>query len=199
MKVMHTGVKRLDGRQRSLDMESIINYYLDKSVDRRTLDCAEFHSHGDLFGYFLPEWQREFCWTEDQQIRFIESCYLGYSLGSIVVNGGEKAWFTKYDKLLLDGQQRLTTIKNYLDNKFPVFGCYFEEVWNGQAIYPEGWYTWQHPGESKKQLTPRNHLFQISIPMIEISSVDDDELKEIYIRMNFGGTSHTESDLKKVK
>ena len=40
-----------------------------------------------MLGKFpLPPWQRDSVWTLNQKVSFIESVYLGYDLGSIVIN-----------------------------------------------------------------------------------------------------------------
>ncbi|MBM08483.1 MAG: hypothetical protein CMF69_02740 [Magnetovibrio sp.] len=60
-----------------------------------------------------PEWQRKFVWDRDQQKCLIDTINKQMPLPSIFV------WEKDDDhKLVVDGQQRLTTLKNFHENKF---------------------------------------------------------------------------------
>ena len=60
------------------------------------------------------EYQRSFVWKPKQKRALIDSISKGYSIGVIVI------WKTKKDQLeVLDGQQRIRTIIEYLSNQFP--------------------------------------------------------------------------------
>ena len=73
-----------------------------------------------VLGFRLPDWQREHVWTEAQNIRFIESVYMGASIGSFMLNCTEAL---DHDLILLDGQQRLTAIELYVGDAFPIPGA----------------------------------------------------------------------------
>jgi hypothetical protein len=69
--------------------------------------------------YFLPEFQRGFRWTSDQIKKFFQSLYRRYPTGSFLVwksenppkvRGTTKSERGNFTKLILDGQQRLTTL-----------------------------------------------------------------------------------------
>ncbi|WP_220746863.1 DUF262 domain-containing protein, partial [Shewanella colwelliana] len=66
-----------------------------------------------------PDFQRKFVWTHEHQEQFIETILKGFPFPEVYTCDGE----TNVAKMLtvknvIDGQQRLTTIKNYLDNEF---------------------------------------------------------------------------------
>jgi hypothetical protein len=66
-----------------------------------------------------PDFQRKFVWTQEHQEDFIDTILHGYPFPEIYVCQGE----TDTKKLrttqkVIDGQQRLTTIKNYIDHEF---------------------------------------------------------------------------------
>src|ERR1700730_7182068 len=67
--------------------------------------------------FIVPTFQRGLVWTEAQQVRLIESIYIGMPIGSLVWNQ------TSHDNLcdgwLLDGQQRMTAILGYVSGKLP--------------------------------------------------------------------------------
>jgi hypothetical protein len=66
-----------------------------------------------------PDFQRKFVWTHEHQEQFLDTIINGYPFPEIYVCQGE----TDTRKLrttqkVIDGQQRLTTIKNYIENNF---------------------------------------------------------------------------------
>lgn len=126
-----------------------------------------------LMGFILPPFQRPLVWTDEQKIRFIESIWLGYHIGTYVVNSHK--WIDKdtphpYDYLLLDGQQRIATIRDYVNDEFPVFGYLYSEL------------TIVDVRKFKSTVFIRS----------TVNLKTDEELRELYNRLNFGGTAHTE-------
>ncbi|WP_206080258.1 DUF262 domain-containing protein [Pacificoceanicola onchidii] len=63
-----------------------------------------------------PEFQRRNVWPPKAKISFIESLFLGIPIPQILLSasGGSSRSF-----LVLDGKQRLLTIKEFIDGKFP--------------------------------------------------------------------------------
>lgn len=63
-----------------------------------------------------PEFQRRNVWSPNAKISFIESLFLGIPIPQILLSasGGSSKSF-----LVLDGKQRLLTIKEFIDGKFP--------------------------------------------------------------------------------
>lgn len=137
----------------------------------------DFPGSRHVMGYRLPNWQRPAVWTEAQQARFIESCYLGLDIGRFVVTQANFDGFQgPLDNLLLDGQQRLTAIEAYLADQFPVYG-----------------YRWSELGEIDRRLFHRQILPTITICTDQPWNgevVDEAFLRDLYIRMNYGGTAH---------
>ncbi|WP_198014640.1 DUF262 domain-containing protein [Salipiger mucosus] len=121
-----------------------------------------------VMGLKLPTWQRPLVWTEEQNIRFLESLWLGLPVGTysynMVLDGGA------LDGLLIDGQQRLNAIQRYLEDAFPVFGHRWSEVTKVDQ-----------------------RLFKLTaFPSYCTQSSDEQYLRDYYNRMNFGGVAHTE-------
>ena len=87
----------------------------------------------ELGSIALPEFQRGYVWNRDQVVRLMESLYRGHPVGSLLV------WVTSTDvaeasktrgdgklpagpvKLLLDGQQRMTTLYGIIRGRPPKF------------------------------------------------------------------------------
>lgn len=83
--------------------------------------------HGALI---LPEFQRGYVWSRDQVRSFLNSLYRGYPTGSFLiwktptppkVRGDEPSDDSKSYRLILDGQQRLTSIYVLVEGEPPPF------------------------------------------------------------------------------
>jgi uncharacterized protein with ParB-like and HNH nuclease domain len=107
-----------------------------------------------------PEYQRDFCWTQEQQIKLIDSIYRGIPLPSVFIREVQLKSKTMYE--VIDGQQRLTTILNYI---------------NGVFVYPE------YPYSEK-------FLSRAVLLTYQMHNLDDAEVIELYNRLNFAGTPH---------
>lgn len=66
-----------------------------------------------------PDFQRKFVWTQEHQEEFIETILGGFPFPEIYVcEGSLDTKKLKTTQHVIDGQQRLTTIKNYIENDF---------------------------------------------------------------------------------
>lgn len=136
----------------------------EKSHDNR-------HGYREVMGYFLPPWQRGLVWSTDQKIKLIESLWLGLNIGTYTFNRGELG--SRFDNLLIDGQQRLWSLQCYLSDEFPVFG-----------------YRWSEITEVDRRVFEYSRHFHCFITKSE----DEAYLRSYYNRMNFGGTAHKEDE-----
>lgn len=137
----------------------------------------EHHEPGTwLLGHILPPFQRPVVWTEPQMIRFIESAWLGLHLGVYVYNDASDfaklgSRRPKTDLWLIDGQQRLTALERYFRCQFPVFG-----------------HLWTDLGREEQ----RRLLRSVTFAGAAVKSNDEAMLRELYDRLNFGGTPHSQ-------
>lgn len=125
-------------------------------------------------GFPIPEFQRESAWTTLQKIKFIESAWLELPLGSFTHQAfscDDNCEGVNYSGILIDGQQRLSAIQDYLEDKFKVFNLFYSEL----------------------NRFERRRFSSISFPHFETSIDNLDEIKELYNRLSLGGTSHTEA------
>ena len=66
-----------------------------------------------------PDFQRKFVWTHEHQEQFIDTILHGYPFPEIYVcRGSIDTKRLRTTQKVIDGQQRLTTIKNYIENTF---------------------------------------------------------------------------------
>ncbi len=129
-----------------------------------------------LMNLTLPPWQRPEVWSADQKRRFVEGIWLGLGTGYYVVHASDwdEAGRPKpMSGWLLDGQQRISALRDFLSGEMVIFG----DVRFTEMSVPD-------------QLRFKRRPF----PCHELDYTDnEDTLKELYDRLNFGGTPHTEA------
>ena len=138
--------------------------------------CEAVPTERQLMNLTLPPWQRPEVWSESQKRRFVESVFLGLGTGSYVVHASD--WddagrLKPMSGWLLDGQQRISALRDFIAGNLVVF-C---DVRFTEISVPD-------------QLRFKRRPF----PCHELEYTDnEDTLKELYDRLNFGGTPHTEA------
>lgn len=161
-------------RPMSMSSSVMASIYGDRSMSRDEIDrlCERSPGQFEWLGAFvLPPFQRPPVWTLEQNVKLIESIWLGYDIGryTIIDTWGR---YNKWSDCLIDGQQRIRAIISYRNDEFPVFGCRFSEL-----SLPES-------REFDNTVFPRA---AVSNEMTEA------EYRDIYNRLNYGGTIHTEA------
>lgn len=160
-----------------------------RNIEDLCHNWRKFHSENEralypwatrfVMGFPLPDWQREFVWTDEQQSRFILSVWSKAELGSYILNDWEMSdgkCFDRYSNVLLDGQQRLTTIERYLRDEFAV---------DDTTGTPRLW--------SQVHRREQRRFMNATLPRSQVKTFDELELRTIYDLRNFTGTPHTES------
>lgn len=139
----------------------------------RNWKAGDVNTHGrrTVMGFVLPDWQRGLVWTEQQKIAFIESAWLGISIGTYAYNRAPMD--SPYDYLLIDGQQRMSAIQDYVDDAFPVFGCLWSEVASADE---------------------RRWSMSTAFSSYCTETEDEQVLRNYYNLTNFGGTAHSETE-----
>lgn len=142
-----------------------------------------------ILNQIVPPWQRPEVWTQAQKASFIEGVILGLGAGYYVVNGtdydpNEEARGRVQSKpmsgWLLDGQQRITAVRDFISDGLPIF----DGLRYSNLSVPE----------------QRLRFDNVVFTRVQLDYCDDeDKLKELYRRLNFGGTSHTQDDLERVQ
>ncbi|TXT25423.1 MAG: hypothetical protein FD131_4624 [Rhodocyclaceae bacterium] len=149
------------------------DYGIGHLVDMPAPELAE-PTDRRLMNLTLPPWQRGEEWSEEQKRRFIEGIFLGLGTGYYVVHSSDWDGAGKPKTMsgwLLDGQQRISALRDFLAGKLVVFG----DVRFTEMAAPD-------------QLRFKRRPF----PCHELEYTDnEDTLKELYDRLNFGGTPHS--------
>lgn len=129
-----------------------------------------------LLNLVLPPWQRPEVWSITKKVQFIEGLFLGFGTGIYVQNGldfDESGNNLPMAGWLLDGQQRIASIRDFLNGDLVVFG---------DVTFPG----LPRPDQLRFLRRP--------FPCFELEySGDENHLKELYDRLNFGGVPHTEA------
>lgn len=123
-----------------------------------------------------PDFQRPYCWTEEQQIAWLEHILRGGRSGRVLYFN-HPGWQGDYGGtlVLVDGKQRIEALRRLMNNEIKIFGYYFNE------------YTDKPRGCSSTILINVNTLKTRK------------EVIDWYLQMNGGGTPHTKEELEKAR
>ena len=138
---------------------------MEMSAEKRALDII--YKRRDR--YEIPDWQREEVWSRRQKQLLIDSILRGWKL--------PKFYFVKTasdpnEYEVVDGQQRLMAIFEFLDNELPLSRESAEEF---GAQYKEG---------LPEHVADRFDDFEIEFD--EITGADEEELKVFFQRLQLG-------------
>jgi Protein of unknown function DUF262 len=133
-----------------------------KVESRPIIDLARDIRSGRLI--LSPYFQRELVWRETHKRDFIDTILKGYPFPLIFVSRGridvERMQATS---MLVDGQQRLSTIVEYLSGEFDVAGKRFEDL----------------------SVDQKEEFLKYEVPVIDLDFPEDDpRIKEVFRRLN---------------
>jgi hypothetical protein len=126
-----------------------------------------------------PDFQRGNVWTDEQQISFVEF-YLRGGKTARVIYFNCPYWNDynndKYDMgmVCVDGLQRLTALRRFLNNEIPAFGTLYKDF-------------------EDRISSDVDLLFNVN------NLKTRKEVLQWYIEFNSGGTVHTEEEIERVK
>ena len=154
------------------------NYQVDMDIRRIPEWIANEQKEMNL--QLNPNFQRGHVWTEEQQIAWLEFFLRGGKTGRILyfncpswqgsVKDGEYN-----DFVCVDGLQRLTAIRKFMNGEIPVFGSYINEY-------------------EDKMSNTRNAI-KVNVNNLKTEK----EVLQWYVDMNAGGTPHTNEEIERVK
>jgi len=132
-------------------------------------------SHKSMEVELEPDFQRAHVWTKEQQTRYIEFIIRGGRSGKDIL-WNCPGWMKTFDgpMVLVDGLQRLTAVREFLNGNVEVFGGHTYDAIEGHL--------------------PFNCTFKFYVN-------DLTERKDVlkwYLDVNEGGTDHTNEEILKV-
>ena len=125
-----------------------------------------------------PDFQRGNVWTEHQQIAYIEFLLKGGRTARVLYfnNPNWNRYEDKKDNMVcVDGLQRYTAIKKFINNEIKAFGYYFNEYEDSARMM--------------------QNTIKINVNDLQTRK----EVLQWYIDFNSGGTVHTTEEIDKVK
>ncbi len=129
--------------------------------------------------------QRSFVWTRPQMDRFIESLLLGYPVpGIFLVRQGDRRY------LVLDGQQRLRTLRYYMDGVHEGKEFALQNV----ATQFKG-LTYKSLPEDMRRLLD-DTFFQATIVVTDGTAESLESIYRVFERVNAGGTQLTPHEIR---
>lgn len=173
----------LDAKSSRLSIGELIGHFEEFCNEESNMPAMFPWATRFAMGFPLPSWQRELEWTQEQNERFILSIWSGVDLGSYLVNENwefvktpEGSHYREFSEALLDGQQRLTCLEQYITNQFPIPDA------KGNPVF------WKDVPKIE-----RRRFTLVTFVKATISSWDEDLLRKVYNLRAFGGTAHKES------
>ena len=127
-----------------------------------------------------PDFQRGHVWTEKQQIAWLEFFLIGGKTGRILYFNcpwwqGRKNEGEYNDFVCVDGLQRITAIRRFMNGEIPVFESYINEYEDNMSIV--------------------RHNIKVNINNLK----SEKDVLQWYVDMNAGGTPHSSEEIDRVK
>ncbi|VVO21971.1 DUF262 domain-containing protein [Pseudomonas fluorescens] len=161
--------KQIVEKQKETDFD-IREYPIEVIVSKYTEKLEE----SDKAELFIPDYQRELVWSDNQQARFIESIFLNLPIPYLYVadvNNGENEGRLE----IVDGSQRIRTLTRFLHGDLVLADLKMLPLLNGFRF--------------KDFTIPRQLRFKRkTMRMIELMEVDEEARRQLFDRLNTGGT-----------
>lgn len=139
-------------------------------------------THVDMYNLQLnPDFQRGHVWTEEQQIAWLEFFLKGGKTGRVLYFNcpswqGNQIKEGDYDDFVcVDGLQRITAIRRFMNGEIPVFGSYINEYEDEMSVMRDS--------------------IRLNINNLKTKK----EVLQWYVDMNAGGTPHTNEEIARVQ
>ena len=113
-----------------------------------------------------PEFQRRLVWTSEDKIRFIDTILRGYPFPEIyLANGNVDVDTGEGQQLLVDGQQRVTTLAAYFQGDPSTFGTMI-------------------PSYTSLEKEEKESFLNYDVAVRDLGSVNSEEIIEVFKRIN---------------
>ena len=144
-----------------------------------------------------PDFQRFYIWNQKKEQGFIDSILREYPIPPV--------WIWRHvddDGVIvhdvIDGQQRLTCIKKFVDNKFPV--RHMDRSPTPDVLKKEdgSWFSKAPPGKKQQKLSNsyRMNFMGYKIPYVEVDTNDRTKIIDIFKRLNEASTNLNPQEMR---
>lgn len=151
-----------------------IRLYFNNSTIESLLHRAYF------FGIDMnTDYQRDFVWDDIDKEYLIDSIFKNVDIGKFVlVHRTDEQWRENgYSYEILDGKQRLNTLKEFYENRFPYHGVYFSELSHND----------------------RHTFLEHMISIAEIKDASKKDILTTFLKLNRGGRVMDKMQIDKVE
>lgn len=123
-----------------------------------------------------PDFQRGHVWTEEQQISYVEYRLRGGEMSGRHIFFNHPGWMKNWKGtfVIVDGLQRLTAARRFMQNEIKAFGSYFNEYEDGLRLI--------------------NVDFIVCVNTLKTRAA----VLRWYLEMNAGGTPHSAEEIARV-
>ncbi|MCB0515670.1 MAG: DUF262 domain-containing protein [Chitinophagales bacterium] len=136
-----------------------------------------------ISGLFVPKYQREFVWQESMQSKFIESIFMGVPIQPLFVFELDEDGNLE----LLDGVQRLSSIKSFVDNQLILSGLEELDTLNGFVF-------------NDLMIARKRKFLNTQLKLYIINENTDEGIRaDIFRRVNEGGKRLEPAEIRKGK
>lgn len=177
----------------SIDKETIFDEFSNDELKDNTgiYDITTFGTSSDVITiynrlqkgrYYIPEFQRDYVWKTAQASRLIESIIMGLPIPAIFLAKDDNKENEYY---IIDGQQRLTSIKNYYNGEFALKDT-IPSI-NGKKY-----------NELDTEFQERLDDYSLQLIMIrqEKPDTNNDSIYKIFERINTSGTQLSPQEIR---
>lgn len=130
--------------------------------------------------YYVPEYQRNMVWTDIRQSEFIESVLIGLPIPFLFYYEDENG---KYE--IVDGSQRLRTLRRFMDGDLKLRGLELLEELNG--------FRFSDLADARKQKFSNRSIRGIVLE----EGTDPETRTEMFRRINTGGRQANEAEIRR--
>ena len=143
--------------------------------DIKSLICKYYNFGIDMNPYY----QRDYVWSDKDKESLLDSIFNNIDIGKFVLIYLDiEEWVKKgFGYEILDGKQRLNTLIEFYENRFPYKGKYYNDL------------------SSKDKRTFNN----VHIPVAEIQNVNKNDILKYFIMLNTTGKTMDKNHIDKIK
>ncbi len=164
-------------------------------MDSNKMVISEFYENDQLGKYnYDTVYQRDKVWSEEKKSFLIDSILKNYPIPPVFLRMkiDPETGITKYE--VIDGKQRLTTIKDFIDGKVLLPDDFGDDKLGKEALNGAGFSELE--GEYDKY---KKQFWRYRIPVIFIETDDSDIVKNVFDRLNRNGEPLVPQELRHAK
>lgn len=128
---------------------------------------------------FDPPYQREYVWTDKDRESLLDSIFMGADIGRFTVRSLDTLEYLERDLSyeIIDGKQRLLTILDFYENRFPYRGFYYN-------------------GLSQKD---KNTFMSHNVSWAEVRNLSKEDTLRLFLMLNRGGHAVSDAVINKAE